>query len=192
MYDTRPAGGLLEGRLPYASGLTVIACVEFESNTKGYHDLTQAVRKYVHPEYTRATCEEIFTRMVFNIFVSNDDDHLRNHSFLRDPRKGGWLLSPLYYVVPRTGVSYERMLHLQIGQQGRHRQRLHRAAGQRQRLFTLGHRRGTVAQQKATGAFMEVTSAQGGKLVSAQSPVAGVTEAARASSPALANSPSSR
>ena len=119
MYDTRPAGGLLEGRLPYASGLTVIACVEFESNTKGYHDLTQAVRKYVHPEYTRATCEEIFTRMVFNIFVSNDDDHLRNHSFLRDPRKGGWLLSPLYDVVPRPGVSYERMLHLQVGQQGR-------------------------------------------------------------------------
>jgi copper(I)-binding protein len=36
--------------------------------------------------------------------------------------------------------------------------------------------RGTVAQQKATGAFMKLTSAQGGKLVSAQSPVAGVVE----------------
>ncbi len=36
--------------------------------------------------------------------------------------------------------------------------------------------RGTVAQQKATGAFMRITSAQGGKLVSAQSPVAGVVE----------------
>jgi hypothetical protein len=36
--------------------------------------------------------------------------------------------------------------------------------------------RGTVAQQKSTGAFMQVTSAQGGKLVSAQSPVAGVVE----------------
>lgn len=36
--------------------------------------------------------------------------------------------------------------------------------------------RGTVAPQKATGAFMQITSAQGGKLVSAQSPVAGVTE----------------
>jgi periplasmic copper chaperone A len=36
--------------------------------------------------------------------------------------------------------------------------------------------RGTVAQQKATGAFMRITSAQGGKLVSAASPVAGVTE----------------
>jgi periplasmic copper chaperone A len=36
--------------------------------------------------------------------------------------------------------------------------------------------RGTVAPQKATGAFMQITSVQGGKLVSAQSPVAGVTE----------------
>jgi copper(I)-binding protein len=36
--------------------------------------------------------------------------------------------------------------------------------------------RGTVAQQKATGAFMQVLSAQGGRLVSAASPVAGVVE----------------
>jgi len=36
--------------------------------------------------------------------------------------------------------------------------------------------RGTVAQQKATGAFMQLNSAQGGKLVSASSPVAGVVE----------------
>ena len=36
--------------------------------------------------------------------------------------------------------------------------------------------RGTVAQQKATGAFMQVTSTQGGKLLSASSPVAGVVE----------------
>ncbi|HEU5296914.1 MAG TPA: copper chaperone PCu(A)C [Burkholderiaceae bacterium] len=36
--------------------------------------------------------------------------------------------------------------------------------------------RGTVAQQKASGAFMQITSAQGGKLVSVSSPVAGVAE----------------
>ncbi|TDM08323.1 MAG: hypothetical protein C4K60_02300 [Ideonella sp. MAG2] len=36
--------------------------------------------------------------------------------------------------------------------------------------------RGTVAQQKATGAFMTLTNAQGGKLLSAASPVAGVVE----------------
>lgn len=36
--------------------------------------------------------------------------------------------------------------------------------------------RGTVAQQKATGMFAQITSAQGGKLVSASSPAAGVVE----------------
>jgi periplasmic copper chaperone A len=36
--------------------------------------------------------------------------------------------------------------------------------------------RGTVAQQMATGAFMQITSAQGGRLVSVQTPVAGIAE----------------
>jgi copper(I)-binding protein len=36
--------------------------------------------------------------------------------------------------------------------------------------------RGTVAQQKGTGMFAQITSAQGGRLVSARSPVAGVVE----------------
>src|SRR5215471_12946524 len=36
--------------------------------------------------------------------------------------------------------------------------------------------RGTVPQQKASGAFMQITSAKGGKLVSVSSPVAGVAE----------------
>ncbi len=36
--------------------------------------------------------------------------------------------------------------------------------------------RGTVAQQKATGAFAQITSAKGGRLVAAASPVAGVVE----------------
>ena len=36
--------------------------------------------------------------------------------------------------------------------------------------------RGTVAQQKATGMFAQVTSASGGRIVAASSPVAGVVE----------------
>jgi len=36
--------------------------------------------------------------------------------------------------------------------------------------------RGTVAQQKATGMFAQITSASGGRLVSASSPVAGIVE----------------
>lgn len=36
--------------------------------------------------------------------------------------------------------------------------------------------RGTVPKQQASGAFMQITSAQGGRLVAAASPVAGVSE----------------
>lgn len=63
--------------------------------------------------------QELFARMVFNIFVSNDDDHLRNHGFVRDPRLSGWRLSPLYDVVPRPGHAHERFLHLEVGAQGK-------------------------------------------------------------------------
>ncbi len=38
--------------------------------------------------------EQLWRRIVFNICVSNLDDHLRNHGFLLT--KGGWVLSPAY------------------------------------------------------------------------------------------------
>lgn len=120
LHDTRPTDGFAEGRSPLVSGLTLVACTEFESRTKGYQDLAAAVRQYAHPDLITSNCAELFARMVFNIFVSNDDDHLRNHAFLRDPRSGGWSLSPLYDVVPRPGVAHERQLHLDVGSQGKH------------------------------------------------------------------------
>ena len=119
LFESRPGAGLAEGRLPFVSGLTLVACSEFESRVKGYHDLAHAIRQYVHPHVIRKDCEELFARMVFNIFVSNDDDHLRNHGFVRAPRLAGWVLSPLYDVVPRPGIAFERMLHLEVGAQGK-------------------------------------------------------------------------
>ena len=52
------------------------------------------------------------------------------------------------------------------------------AAGAAHAQVTIGDPwvRATVAQQKATGMFAQVTSAQGGKLVAASSPVAAVVE----------------
>jgi serine/threonine-protein kinase HipA len=108
-----------ELRLPFASALTMVACDEMASRTKGYADIAAAVRRHAHPAVIRQNTKELFMRMVFNIFVSNDDDHLRNHGFVRDPRLGGWRLSPLYDVVPRPGVAYERYLHLEVGLQGK-------------------------------------------------------------------------
>lgn len=107
-----------ELRLPFASALTMVACDEFESRTKGYADVAAAVRRRAHPSVIRQNTSELFARMVFNILVSNDD-HLRNHGFVRDPRLAGWRLSPLYDVVPRPGRAYERFLHLEVGLQGK-------------------------------------------------------------------------
>jgi copper(I)-binding protein len=50
------------------------------------------------------------------------------------------------------------------------------SAAQAQTVVKDAWVRGTVAQQKATGAFMQITSAQGGKLISVATPAAGVAE----------------
>jgi serine/threonine-protein kinase HipA len=61
-----------------------VACDETESRNKSYADLAEAIRKYCHPDVIRDNNAELFKRMVYNIFVSNDDDHLRKHGFVWD------------------------------------------------------------------------------------------------------------
>ena len=119
LHQTQPGHGRVEHRLGFVSGLTMVACDETESRNKGYADLAQSVRDHGHPSVIRADNAELFKRMVYNILVSNDDDHLRNHGFLWDPRLPGWRLSPLYDVLPRASHATERFLHLGIGPQGR-------------------------------------------------------------------------
>ncbi len=63
--------------------------------------------------------EQLFARMVFNILVGNDDDHLRNHAFIWVDNVRGWKLSPLYDVLPKPQMGHERYLHLGVGEQGR-------------------------------------------------------------------------
>lgn len=62
---------------------------------------------------------ELYGRIAFNILISNDDDHLRNHAFVWDAAGKGWRLSPLYDVVPRPQVAAERFMHMSAGPQGR-------------------------------------------------------------------------
>ena len=119
LHLTKAEASLVESRLPFVSGMTLVGCHEFEAHNKSYADLAGAIRTYGAPAKIRRDCEELFARMVFNIFVSNSDDHLRNHGFLRDPRLPGWVLSPLYDVVPRPGVAHDRFLGLQVGPQGK-------------------------------------------------------------------------
>ena len=56
---------------------------------------------------------ELFRRMVFNILISNVDDHLRNHGFLW-LGKNGWTLSPLYDVNPTPEDLKPRILTTSI------------------------------------------------------------------------------
>lgn len=114
-----PSAARTERRMAFVSGLTLIGCDETESRTKAYSDLADAIRRYCHPSIVRADNEELFKRMVFNILVNNNDDHLRNHGFLWDPALGGWRLSPLYDVLPTPSHAFERYLHLEVGLQGR-------------------------------------------------------------------------
>ena len=47
---------------------------------------------------------ELWSRIVFNVMVSNTDDHFRNHGFLLTPN-AGWRLSGAYDMNPVPGSS---------------------------------------------------------------------------------------
>lgn len=106
-------------RRHFISALTLVGCPEQDSPQKNYTDIADALRRYGAAPHIAADLEELFARMVFNILVTNDDDHLRNHGLLWEPAARGWRLSPLYDVVPRPTHASERYLHLGIGAQGR-------------------------------------------------------------------------
>ncbi|WP_349618551.1 type II toxin-antitoxin system HipA family toxin [Azotobacter salinestris] len=123
------------GRRHYITGLTLMNLHETESITSSYAALADAMRRHLSAESLREDLVELFGRMVFNILVNNDDDHLRNHGFvliehpaqvpqvgLQEPAQAvrlAWRLSPLYDVVPRPSLSQSRRLHLGVGQYGR-------------------------------------------------------------------------
>lgn len=102
-------------RLHFVSGLTMLAAHESEAHRHGYADLAQVLR--IYGSDPARDLHELFRRMVFNILVTNDDDHLRNHGFLLDT--SGWRLSPLYDVVPKPQIGYDRRLALAAGPEGR-------------------------------------------------------------------------
>jgi serine/threonine-protein kinase HipA len=99
------------------SALTMLGLHERESPDATYGAIADALGQYGVSGRISGDREELFARMVFNILVSNDDDHLRNHAFLYENE--GWRLSPLYDVVPKPQVALERTLHLGVGRYGR-------------------------------------------------------------------------
>ena len=104
-----------EGRIPFISGLTITGAHESESPRQSYRRLAEQLRLYGTDP--RADAQELWKRMVFNILINNNDDHLRNHGFLWDGK--GWRLSPGYDIVPFPQVSLDRDLAIGVGSNGR-------------------------------------------------------------------------
>ena len=64
---------------------------------RSYLEIADALRRYgARPD---EDCALLWRRIVFNILISNTDDHLRNHGFLYDAA-GGWRLAPAYDLNP--------------------------------------------------------------------------------------------
>jgi serine/threonine-protein kinase HipA len=61
--------------------------------------------------------KELFRRMVYNMICGNNDDHLRNFSFVREP-DGHYRLSPAYDIMPFPTPSSRRFQILRVGDHG--------------------------------------------------------------------------
>lgn len=98
-------------RIHFASAMTMLGKMDGASGDDGtgYLELVSFLRSNgVHP---KKDLVELFKRIVFNMAVSNTDDHLRNHGFILT--QSGWRLSPLYDVNP---IPYGEFLALNVSE----------------------------------------------------------------------------
>lgn len=85
-------------RIHFASAMTLLGKTDGMAAAEGvsYLDLAEFIR--ANGAEPKQDLEELWRRIVFNMAVSNTDDHLRNHGFLLTST--GWRLSPMYDVNP--------------------------------------------------------------------------------------------
>lgn len=81
-------------RVPFMSALTAVGAMD--GDARSYLDLVEVLRR--EGSEVDRDLRELWRRVVFNLLISNTDDHLRNHGFLRDRR--GWRLAPAYDLNP--------------------------------------------------------------------------------------------
>jgi serine/threonine-protein kinase HipA len=82
-------------RIPFLSAMSMLGAKDNE--THSYLEIVDALRQ--HGAAPKADMEALWRRVVFNILISNTDDHLRNHGFLYEG-SDGWRLSPAYDLNP--------------------------------------------------------------------------------------------
>ena len=81
------------GRKLHMQTLGAIAHYDYNEPTAYSYEMAAAIlRKMKLPQ---SDMEQLCLRMIFNILTKNNDDHVKNISFLMD-RKGTWSLSPAY------------------------------------------------------------------------------------------------
>lgn len=99
-------------RIHFASAMTLLGKTDGASAADGssYLDIAAFIKSYgAHP---KKDLIELWKRIVFNMAVTNTDDHLRNHAFILTDK--GWILSPLYDVNP---VPYGDELSLNVDEE---------------------------------------------------------------------------
>ncbi len=90
-------------RLHFTSAMTQLGYTDGADAAAGvsYLELVEFITS--NGANVTADLEELWRRIVFNICVSNTDDHLRNHGFILT--NGGWILSPAFDINPvETGT----------------------------------------------------------------------------------------
>lgn len=96
-----------EIRIHYASAITMLGARDGKTDGLGYLDLAEIVERLT--QNTDANLYELYKHMLFDIAISNHDDHLRNHGFLL--RGCSWELSPAFDINP---VANEQFLEMNI------------------------------------------------------------------------------
>lgn len=81
-------------RTHFASAMNLLGYKDGDGARTGasYLDLVDLIERY--GATPKEDLEELWRRIVFNVCVTNTDDHLRNHGFLLSEQ--GWKLSPAY------------------------------------------------------------------------------------------------
>jgi len=85
-----------QSRIHFSSAMTQLAYYDGMAEGASYLEIAEFLTK--NGGNVPEDLPQLWRRIVFNIAVSNTDDHLRNHGFLLTPR--GWVLSPAYDINP--------------------------------------------------------------------------------------------
>jgi len=99
-------------RVPFLSAMSMLGSKD--SETRSYLEIVDALRQ--HGAAPKPDMEALWRRLVFNILISNTDDHLRNHGFLYQGREG-WRLSPAYDLNPMPVDIKPRILATAINEE---------------------------------------------------------------------------